>query len=72
MAKNLWFIVGTVVIVFVGAFIAQPAVVQWLGKHPIYDALITAAGVAFHAVNTYLPKAAAPNTMNPNTATKTS
>jgi hypothetical protein len=56
MSKNIWFIAGTVLIVFVGTFIEQPAVIQWLGRHPIYDALITSLGIAFHALNTYLPK----------------
>lgn len=56
--KTTRFVVGAVIISFVGAFISQPVVLTWLGKHPIYDALVAAGGVAFHAYNTYVTPSA--------------
>lgn len=54
--KNVLFAVGSALIVFIGSFITQPAVLTWLSVHPLYDALITAVGVAFHGVSIYIPK----------------
>ena len=56
MSKHIWFVVGSMMITFVGVLIAQPAVVQWMSLHWIYDALITSLGITFHGFNTYWPK----------------
>jgi uncharacterized membrane protein YebE (DUF533 family) len=53
MNKHVRFAIGAAVIAGFGGFISQPVVLKWLGAHPVYDAVIAAAGIAYHAYNTY-------------------
>lgn len=47
------FLIGLVVIVFVGTLAFHPHAMEWLRTHPYLDALAALAGVVFHWWNTY-------------------
>jgi hypothetical protein len=55
--KNARFAIGAGIIAAAGGFVSQHVVLVWLGNHPVYDAIIAAVGIGFHAYNTYVPTA---------------